>query len=99
MSSSNQTYLADQAGDSATDLTSLRDQGNGSTHTADADLFGDAATDDGHAGNGGLFTNGQTADEQELEVDVCCSLLAQSDLACEFRLMQCSSCVIGSFRE
>ena len=75
--SSNQTTQVDP-GDSATDLTSpLHDQADelaqssGATgHAASAPIPSNDI-DDGNIDNGdGLFP-GQTADEQDLEVDVC----------------------------
>jgi hypothetical protein len=84
MMSSNQTNQVDPS-DSATDLTSpMQDETNEHAHTSgvtdhttpvqyQTDGAGDALIDNGDA----LFPGGQTADEQNLEVDVCC--LAHSD--------------------
>ena len=75
--SSNQTNQVDP-GDSATDLTSpLHDQADelaqssGATgHAASAPIPSDGVNDEQIDNGDGLFP-GQTADEQDLEVDVC----------------------------
>jgi hypothetical protein len=84
MMSSNQTNEVDP-GDSATDLTSpMQDETNEHAHTTGVTdhttpaQYQTASTDDGLINNGdALFPGGQTADEQNLEVDVCC--LTHSD--------------------
>jgi hypothetical protein len=83
--SSYQTNQVDP-GDSATDLTSpVHDQADDHTHASAAESAAApipaAGIDDEHMGNGngnGIFP-GQTADEQNLEVDVCrntCSIFS-----------------------
>lgn len=79
MMSSNQTNQADP-GDSATDLTSpMQDETNEHAHTSGVTdnttpaQYQTADTGDDLIDNGdALFPGGQTAHEQNLEVDVCC---------------------------
>lgn len=66
----NQTYQPANPGDSATDLTFAgEDQAN--THAAIAQGPSTGIDDQAHGHGEGLFPGTQTADEQNLEVDVC----------------------------
>jgi len=66
----NQTYQPGNPGDSATDLT-FAGEDQADTHVAVAHGPSTGIDNETHGHGEGLFPGTQTADEQNLEVDVC----------------------------
>lgn len=79
----NQTYQPGNPGDSATDLT-FGGEGLADTHAAIAQGPSTGIDNERHGHGEGLFPGTQTADEQNLEVDVCIKpIIDTSWLTCE----------------